>query len=80
MRFIDGTTILLALPAATAVMTALVYRGTSACGQCPESVGRLLENCPYHFNVKYVGPDEDVDLSPELLSKANVYVYPGGPG
>ncbi|KAI4698794.1 hypothetical protein J4E81_005405 [Alternaria sp. BMP 2799] len=59
--------------------TAIVYRGSSACDNCSESVGRLLMNSPYHFNVTYAGPDEEVDLSPSLLSKADLYAYPGGP-
>ncbi|KAI4645957.1 hypothetical protein J4E93_005536 [Alternaria ventricosa] len=59
--------------------TAIVYRGSSTCDNCSESVGRLLMNSPYHFNVTYAGPDEEVDLSPSLLSKADLYAYPGGP-
>lgn len=80
MRPTDSATLLLAMPAVEAVRTAVIYRGSSACDDCPESVGRLLENSPYHFKVRYAGPDEEVDLSPELLSQVDLYAYPGGPG
>ncbi|KAL3588213.1 hypothetical protein FPOAC2_14112 [Fusarium poae] len=79
MKITDHAVLLLATPAAAAMMTAVVYRGPSACDGCPEGVAKLLKNSPYHFNITYVGPDEDVDLSPKLLSKANVFAYPGGP-
>lgn len=68
------------LPSVAAVRTAVIYRGSKACDGCSESVGRLLQNSPFHFNVTYAGPDEAADLSPELLSHADIYAYPGGPG
>jgi hypothetical protein len=88
MKFSEGATLLLALPMAAAVAErdnmvrplAIIYRGVDACRGCPESVGELLTSSPFNFDVKYAGPDEDMDLSDELLSKAKVYAYPGGPG
>lgn len=80
MKFNGSATLLLALPAVAAVKTAVVYRGSNACADCSESVARLLRDSPYHFEIKYAGPDEAVDISPELLSQADIYAYPGGPG
>lgn len=61
-------------------LQALVYRGEAACEGCPEAVAQLLETSAYHFNVTFCGPDEAVDISPEILAHAAVYAYPGGPG
>lgn len=59
---------------------AVVYRGNHAPRECSDSVGKLLTNSEYNFKVTYAGPTEEVDLSPELLSQASIYAYPGGPG
>ena len=64
---------------ATSQPTALVYRGPAACDGCPESVGELLKSSEWKFNVLYVGPDEDEDLTKESLAKATVVAFPGGP-
>ncbi|CAI6021693.1 unnamed protein product [Clonostachys chloroleuca] len=58
---------------------AVVYRGNQAPRECSDSVGKLLTNSEYNFKVTYAGPTEEVDLSPELLSQASIYAYPGGP-
>ncbi|EAT90838.1 hypothetical protein HBI56_216790 [Parastagonospora nodorum] len=79
MKFAGIGTILMILPSVAAVRTAVIYRGSKACDDCSESVGRLLKNSPFHFDVTYAGPEEPVDLSPELLSNADIYAYPGGP-
>jgi hypothetical protein len=59
---------------------ALVYRGDAVCDDCSDAVAALLEKSPRRFNVTFCGPDEDVDLSPDLLAQAAVYAFPGGPG
>jgi hypothetical protein len=79
MRLIGAAKLLLVLPPVAAVKTAVVYRGSTTCADCSESVGRLLKNSPHHFEIKYAGSGEAVALSPELLSQADLYTYPGGP-
>lgn len=61
-----------------APLQALVYRGPASCEGCPESVGALLESSPTNINVTYVGPNEDVDITAESLSQADIYAHPGG--
>lgn len=81
------------LPAAMAIAQALaaafsrsptlqayVYRGPASCDGCPESVGELLESSCRKINVTYVGPNEDIDITAESLSEADIYVHPGGGG
>ena len=80
MIFADIVTVLMVLPSVAAFRTAIIYRGSKACDDCSESVGRLLQNSPFHYNITYAGPDEASDLSPELLAHADIYAYPGGPG
>jgi glutamine amidotransferase-like uncharacterized protein len=57
---------------------ALVYRGPAACSGCAESVAKLLQNSPSHFQTKFVGPDGDIPLSAATLATAVVYAQPGG--
>ena len=59
---------------------ALVYRGPAACDGCPEAVGKLLESSPSKFQVTYAGPHEDIQISADTLSQADVYAHPGGGG
>lgn len=59
---------------------ALVYRGPAACEGCAESVAHILKTSASRFNVTYVGPNEDVDITSESLSKADAYCQPGGGG
>lgn len=55
------------------------YRGPAACDGCPESVAHLLKTSTSKFEVTYVGPNEDVDISEESLGNADIYAQPGGP-
>jgi hypothetical protein len=59
---------------------ALVYRGPAACDGCAESVAHVLRTSASRFDVTYVGPNEDVDITNESLSQADVYCQPGGGG
>lgn len=61
-----------------APLQALVYRGPASCEGCSESVGALLESSPTKINVTYVGPKEDVDITAQTLSQADIYAHPGG--
>lgn len=58
----------------------LVYRGPAACEGCAESVAHVLKTSVSQFNVTYVGPNEDVDITSESLSQADAYCQPGGGG
>jgi hypothetical protein len=80
MKFTNAPILILVLSLVTAMKTAIIYRGPSACDDCSESVGRLLKNSPYYFNITYAGPNKEFDLSPELLSQADVSAYPSEPG
>jgi hypothetical protein len=57
---------------------ALVYRGPASIPGCPEAAAALLESSRWGFDVRYVGPDEDLPLSPRALTGATVYAQPGG--
>lgn len=61
-------------------LRALVYRGSAAHAGCPEAVAKLLELSPLIGTVGFVGPDEDVKLTPEAMKAADVYAQPGGGG
>ncbi|KAF2158593.1 hypothetical protein M409DRAFT_30923 [Zasmidium cellare ATCC 36951] len=61
-------------------LQAYVYRGPASCDGCPESVGELLESSCRKINVTYVGPNEEIDITAESLSEADIYVHPGGGG
>jgi glutamine amidotransferase-like uncharacterized protein len=56
----------------------LVYRGRASVPGCPEAVGALLERSAWDFEVRFVGPTEEWDLSADLLSRAALYAQPGG--
>lgn len=71
---------LAATPIAAAQPQALVYRSDATCDGCPEAVCYLLQSSKYNFNVTYVGPAEDVELSAGALDGAKLFAYPGGPG
>ncbi|KAG5986448.1 hypothetical protein E4U54_005413 [Claviceps lovelessii] len=58
---------------------ALVYRGPAACKGCGEAVAKLLQTSPQNFAVTFVGPNEDSQISADVLSQAAVYAQPGGP-
>jgi glutamine amidotransferase-like uncharacterized protein len=57
---------------------ALVYRGPAAVPGCPEAVAALLEASRWRFDVRYIGPAEDLPLRPDAFAGAAVYAQPGG--
>jgi glutamine amidotransferase-like uncharacterized protein len=58
---------------------ALVYRGKAARpAGCAEAVTALLRTSPLGLEVRYVGPKEDLLLTPGVLGRAAVYAQPGG--
>jgi glutamine amidotransferase-like uncharacterized protein len=57
---------------------ALVYRGPASLPGCPEAVAALLRSSRWGFDVRYVGPDEDIPVSAQALTGAAMYVQPGG--
>lgn len=78
LTFVMGRAI--AVSPASIELKALVYRGPASCEGCPESVAALLESAPTRIKVTYVGPHEDIDITAESLSQADIYVHPGGGG
>ena len=57
---------------------ALVYRGPAARPEgCSEAVAALLAP-PHRFDVRYVGPREELPLTADTLAGAAVYAQPGG--
>lgn len=63
-----------------AAPVALVYRGPASCAGCSEAVAALLQQSPYDFKVKYIGPGEPLKLVPASLAGAALYAQPGGKG
>lgn len=59
-------------------LVALVYRGPASSPGCPEAVAALLRSSRWGFDVRYVGPGEDVPVSTLALTGAAVYAQPGG--
>ena len=60
---------------------ALVYRGKAARPEaCSEAVCALLRSSPHGFDVRYVGPREELSLTPAVLARAALYAQPGGGG
>lgn len=59
---------------------ALVYRGVAGCDGCSEAVAALLQHSKWNFIVKYVGPNENLQLTAEVLKTATLYAQPGGDG
>jgi len=57
---------------------ALVYRGPAGCDGCSEAAAALLASSKWNFDVEYVGPNEKLQLSAEVLKTATVYAQPGG--
>jgi glutamine amidotransferase-like uncharacterized protein len=64
--------------ARTTAPVALVYRGPASSPGCPEAVAALLTSTPWTFDVRYVGPEEDLPLSQASLAGAALYAQPGG--
>jgi glutamine amidotransferase-like uncharacterized protein len=65
-------------PAADVGGLALVYRGPAATSGCPEAVAAALERSGRGWDVRFVGPREDLDLEPGVLARAVLYAQPGG--
>ena len=59
---------------------ALVYRGPAGCAGCSEAAAALLQSSKWGFDVRYVGPNEPLQLSDATLKTAALYVQPGGNG
>jgi glutamine amidotransferase-like uncharacterized protein len=57
---------------------ALVYRGPATLPGCPEAVADLLRSSQWSFDVRYVGPEEDLELRRKTLAEAVLYAQPGG--
>ncbi|GAA1549151.1 BPL-N domain-containing protein [Dactylosporangium maewongense] len=57
---------------------ALVYRGPASLPGCPEAVAALLQSSRWGFDVRHVGPDENLPISAEALAGAVLYAQPGG--
>ena len=58
---------------------ALVYRGPAACEDCPESLAALLQSSQWKFNIKYVGPRENLSIAEGLkLPNVKLYAQPAG--
>ncbi|MGY0004239.1 BPL-N domain-containing protein [Micromonospora sp. I033] len=73
-----GLTVRSPLPQGTPPPVALVYRGPATLPGCPEAVAALLKSSRWGFDVRYVGPDEDLPLSRQALAGAALYAQPGG--
>lgn len=73
-----GLTVRSPLPEPTESPLALVYRGPATLPGCPEAVAALLKSSRWGFDVRYVGPDEDLPLSRRALAGAALYAQPGG--
>ena len=69
-----------AVPASSARPLALVYRGPGGCPSCSAAAATLLRSTRWGFEVRYVGPDEQLELTGANLGKAALYVQPGGDG
>jgi glutamine amidotransferase-like uncharacterized protein len=58
---------------------ALVYRGKAARPTaCSDAVAELLAAAPQRFDVRFVGPKEDLALTADVLARAALYAQPGG--
>ena len=58
---------------------ALVYRGKAARPkECSAAVAQLLRSSRWGFDVRYVGPKEELPLTPDVLARVALYAQPGG--
>jgi glutamine amidotransferase-like uncharacterized protein len=58
---------------------ALVYRGKAAKpSECSDAVAALLATSPHGFDVRFVGPKEELRLTGDVLARAVLYAQPGG--
>lgn len=63
---------------ASAKNLALVYRGPAACEGCAEAAADMLRQSDLPFEVHFIGPGADEELTAEALRSAVLYVQPGG--
>ncbi|MGY1806357.1 BPL-N domain-containing protein [Blastococcus sp. SYSU D00669] len=59
---------------------ALVYRGPASTPGCPEAVAAALRRSRWDLRVRFVGPGEQVQVTPAVLADARLYAQPGGGG
>lgn len=59
---------------------AVVYRGPAACRGCSAAVADLIRQSPRGFDVRYIGPKEQLKLTPASLRGVELYAQPGGNG
>ncbi|MGB3673101.1 MAG: BPL-N domain-containing protein [Candidatus Nanopelagicales bacterium] len=57
---------------------ALVYRGPAGCKGCSEAAAKMLKTSRYKFQIRYIGPNEALKLTPSSFAGAAMYVQPGG--
>lgn len=57
---------------------ALIYRGVASGPELSESAAALVRAADKSLEIVYVGPQEKVRVTPEVLAGAALYVQPGG--
>ena len=67
-----------AMPAHARTVHVAVYRGPAACEGCSETAKTSIEKLDPAYRVEFVGKGEETDISPETLSRFDIYVQPGG--
>lgn len=60
--------------------SAMIYRGKTACEDCPEAVGELLKGIYPNIIIIYAGPSEDTQINATTLSDVDVFAQGGGDG
>ncbi|WP_454812468.1 BPL-N domain-containing protein [Labrys neptuniae] len=55
-----------------------VYRGPASCEGCSETMKTSIEQLGPNYRVEFVGTGERTDISPQSLSRYDIYVQPGG--
>lgn len=76
----SATIVLGAIPASakTDTIHVAIYRGPASCEGCSETAKASIEKLDRAYRVEFVGKDEKTDISPETLSRFDIYVQPGG--
>lgn len=67
-----------AMPAHAKTVHVAVYRGPAACDGCSETAKASIEKLDPAYRVEFIGKGEKTDISPETLSRFDIYVQPGG--
>lgn len=57
------------------IVRVAVYRGPASCEDCSETAKKAIEDLGYRYHVDLIGVRE---ITPETLSRYDVYVQPGG--